>query len=141
MLETRKAYEYALDRIGLDIHSVGLWHEYINYMQLPRPNTPAYRALWASGAAPGQEDAHRVMTLRSMFFKHLYCCPCGQLLMFTLQLMCTLNVAVSLGNSASYLWFLPARSADSYHCHQLPCIHNLWRAWCSLERLETAWKA
>ncbi|DBB09204.1 TPA: hypothetical protein ACH3X3_007796 [Trebouxia sp. C0006] len=65
MLETRKAYEYALDRIGLDLHSAGLWHEYINYMQLPRPNTPAYRALWASGAAPGQEDSQRIMTLRS----------------------------------------------------------------------------
>ena len=65
MLETRKAYEYALDRIGLDLHSAGLWQEYINYMQLPRPNTPAYRALWASGAAPGQEDSQRIMTLRS----------------------------------------------------------------------------
>ncbi len=65
MLESRKAYEYALDRIGLDLHSAGLWHEYINYMQLPRPNTPAYRALWASGAAPGQEDSQRIMTLRS----------------------------------------------------------------------------
>ena len=69
MLETRKAYEYALDRIGLDLHSAGLWHEYINYMQLPRPNTPAYRALWASGAAPGQEDSQRIMTLRS----NVYC--------------------------------------------------------------------
>lgn len=69
MLETRKAYEYALDRIGLDLHSAGLWHEYINYMQLPRPNTPAYRALWASGAAPGQEDSQRIMTLRS----NIYC--------------------------------------------------------------------
>ena len=64
MLETRKAYEYALDRIGLDLHSAGLWHEYINYLQLPRPNTPAYRALWTSTAAPGQEEAQRVMTLR-----------------------------------------------------------------------------
>ena len=69
MLETRKAYEYALDRIGLDLHSAGLWHEYINYMQLPHPNTPAYRALWASGAAPGQEDSQRIMTLRS----NIYC--------------------------------------------------------------------
>ena len=68
MLETRKAYEYALDRIGLDLHSAGLWQEYINYLQLPRPNTPAYRALWTSTAAPGQEEAQRVMTLR--------CCPC-----------------------------------------------------------------
>lgn len=64
MLETRKAYEYALDRIGLDLQSAGLWQEYISFMQLPRPNTPAYRALWASGAAPGQEESHRVMTLR-----------------------------------------------------------------------------
>lgn len=64
MLETRKAYEYALDRIGLDLHSAGLWQEYINYLQLPRPNTPAYRALWSSTAAPGQEEAQRVMTLR-----------------------------------------------------------------------------
>lgn len=64
MLETRKAYEYALDRIGLDLHSAGLWQEYINYLQLPRPNTPAYRALWTSTAAPGQEEAQRVMTLR-----------------------------------------------------------------------------
>lgn len=64
MLETRKAYEYALDRIGLDLHAAGLWHEYINYLQLPRPNTPAYRALWTSTAGPGQEDSQRVMTLR-----------------------------------------------------------------------------
>lgn len=64
MLETRKAYEYALDRIGLDLHSAGLWQEYINYLQQPRPNTPAYRALWTSTAAPGQEEAQRVMTLR-----------------------------------------------------------------------------
>ena len=64
VLETRKAYEYALDRIGLDLHSAGLWQEYINYLQLPRPNTPAYRALWTSTAAPGQEEAQRVMTLR-----------------------------------------------------------------------------
>ena len=68
MLETRKAYEYALDRIGLDLHAAGLWHEYINYLQLPRPNTPAFRALWTSTAAPGQEDSQRVMTLR------LSCC-------------------------------------------------------------------
>ena len=69
MLETRKAYEYALDRIGLDLHSAGLWHEYINYMQLPRPNTPAYRALWVAGAAPGQEDSQRIMTLRSNIYR------------------------------------------------------------------------
>ncbi|KAL3133211.1 hypothetical protein ABBQ38_007099 [Trebouxia sp. C0009 RCD-2024] len=67
MLETRKAYEYALDRIGLDLHSAGLWQEYINYLQLPRPNTPAYRALWSSTAAPGQEEAQRVMTLRGAY--------------------------------------------------------------------------
>lgn len=73
MLETRKAYEYALDRIGLDLHSAGLWQEYINYLQLPRPNTPAYRALWSSTAAPGQEEAQRVMTLRFLplpFYLH-----------------------------------------------------------------------
>lgn len=64
MLETRKAYEYALDRIGLDLHAAGLWQEYIKYLQMPRPNTPAYRALWSSTAAPGQEEAQRVMTLR-----------------------------------------------------------------------------
>lgn len=67
MLETRKAYEYALDRIGLDLHAAGLWHEYINYLQLPRPNTPAYRALWTSTAGPGQEDSQRVMTLRGAY--------------------------------------------------------------------------
>ena len=64
MVESRKAYEYALDRIGLDLHSATLWQEYINYLQLPRPNTPAYRALWTSTAAPGQEEAQRGMTLR-----------------------------------------------------------------------------
>lgn len=66
MLETRQAYEYALDRIGLDVQSGGLWQEYINFLQLPRPNTPAYRTLWAAGSAPGQEDSQRVMTLRSV---------------------------------------------------------------------------
>ena len=65
MQETRQAFEYALDRIGLDVQAGALWQEYINFMQLPRPNTPAYRTLWAAGAAPGQEDSQRVMTLRS----------------------------------------------------------------------------
>ncbi|DBA97394.1 hypothetical protein WJX77_004704 [Trebouxia sp. C0004] len=78
MLETRKAYEYALDRIGLDLHSAGLWREYINYMQLPRPNTPAYRALWASGAAPGQEDSQRIMTLRQAYQRAIQI-PCTAL--------------------------------------------------------------
>ena len=64
MLETRQAYEYALDRIGLDVQSGQLWQEYINFLQLPRPNTPAYRTLWAAGSAPGQEDSQRIMTLR-----------------------------------------------------------------------------
>ena len=76
MLETRKAYEYALDRIGLDLHAAGLWHEYINYLQLPRPNTPAYRALWTSTAAPGQEEAQRVMTLRSLVPLRPLCTQC-----------------------------------------------------------------
>lgn len=71
MLETRQAYEYALDRIGLDVQSGGLWQEYINFLQLPRPNTPAYRTLWAAGSAPGQEDSQRVMTLRGAYQRAL----------------------------------------------------------------------
>lgn len=72
MLETRQAYEYALDRIGLDVQSGGLWQEYINFLQLPRPNTPAYRTLWAAGSAPGQEDSQRIMTLRLSLTKRVY---------------------------------------------------------------------
>ena len=64
MLEVRKAYEFALDRVGCDIGAGALWQEYTNFLQAPRPGTTAFQALYAPGSAAGQEEAHRTVTLR-----------------------------------------------------------------------------
>lgn len=68
MIEVRNAYEYTIARMGFDIQAGPLWQEYINFLSGPRPGTPAYRTLWATGA-PGQEDNNRLMTIRLV--KHL----------------------------------------------------------------------
>ena len=65
MLEVRKAYEFALDRVGCDVGAGPLWQEYTNFLQAPRPGTTAFQALYAQGTATGQEEAHRTATLRS----------------------------------------------------------------------------
>lgn len=63
--EVRKAYEYTLDKVGQDLAAGSLWADYIHFLQGPKPGTPAYTALYASAA--GQEDAHRVATIRRVF--------------------------------------------------------------------------
>ena len=66
MPETRKSYEYTLDRIGNSLGAGALWQEYIHFLQSPRPGTPAYQALFAppGGSGVGQDDSHRTTVLR-----------------------------------------------------------------------------
>ncbi|CAD7699774.1 unnamed protein product [Ostreobium quekettii] len=65
--EVREAYEFTLDRVGQDINSGPVWQEYINFLQSPKPGTPAYKALFADEGIAGQEEAHRVTVLRRQY--------------------------------------------------------------------------
>ncbi|KAK9861162.1 hypothetical protein WJX84_008660 [Apatococcus fuscideae] len=71
MLEVRKAYEFALDRVGCDVGAGPLWQEYTNFLQAPRPGTTAFQALYSQGVATGQEEAHRTATLRKSYQRAL----------------------------------------------------------------------
>jgi len=64
LTEMRKSYEYTLEKVGPDSGAGGLWQEFISFLQNPRTGSPAYQALFAS-QMPGQEEAQRVLWLRS----------------------------------------------------------------------------
>ncbi len=63
LLETRKAYEYCLERVGQAAGAGPLWLQYVGLLQRPRAGTADFAALF--GAAPaGQEEAARSAALR-----------------------------------------------------------------------------
>ena len=65
MIETRRAFEFTLERIGQDLNSGSLWQEYLTFLQTPKPGTPVYKALFSEeGAAIGQEESHRIVIIR-----------------------------------------------------------------------------
>jgi hypothetical protein len=46
-------------------HPAGpLWQEYVGFLSGPKPGTPAYQALWATGLVGGQEESTRTAALR-----------------------------------------------------------------------------
>lgn len=63
--ELRKAYEYTLQRIGVDTAAGAIWQEYITFLQSPRSGTPAFQALFG-GTHAGQEETQRTLLLRSI---------------------------------------------------------------------------
>lgn len=61
--EIRKAFEYALERVGTDATSGPLWMDYFQFLQRPRAGDPAFVAMFGA-SLPGQEENNRAMALR-----------------------------------------------------------------------------
>ena len=75
--ETRKAFEYCLERVGQAAGAGPLWLQYLSLLQRPRPGTADFAALFGSPPA-GQEEAARSAAVRCARF-----CQSAQQLMGT----------------------------------------------------------
>lgn len=61
--ETRKAFEYCLERVGQAPGAGPLWLQYCSLLQRPRPGTTGFAALFGNPPA-GQEEAARSAAVR-----------------------------------------------------------------------------
>eukprot|EP00884_Botryococcus_braunii_P006013 jgi/Botrbrau1/15412/Bobra.43_2s0038.1 len=75
--EIRKAFEYALDRVGADAMAGPIWLDYFAFLQRPRAGDPAFTAIFGVGP-PGQEENNRSVVLRRAF-QTAICIPTQQL--------------------------------------------------------------
>jgi hypothetical protein len=61
--EVREAHEYALSKVGQDVHAGPMWMEFISFLMRPRSGDPVFTAIFGP-APPGQEETLRVTAVR-----------------------------------------------------------------------------